>query len=116
MPSAPEIFISANVGLGDVVHIADFTSGSGWRRTPDGYIEQWGTSPTAVAGATTVTFNIPFPNSCQTIQLTEITNSSSGSPGVISWGLSTETMTKTGFRAKASISTTEAMNWRALGR
>lgn len=105
-----------NLGLGDVVHIADFTSGSGWRRTPDGYIEQWGTSPTAVEGVATVTFPIPFPNLCQTIQLTEITNSLTGSQGVISWGLSKDTITKTGFSAQASISTTEAMNWRALGR
>lgn len=104
------------LGLVDVVHIANFTSGSGWRRTPDGYIEQWGTSPSAVSGAATVTFPIPFPNSCQTIQLTEITSSSVGTPGVISWGLSAETMTKTGFRAQASMSTTEFVNWRALGK
>ena len=105
-----------NLGLGDVVHLANFTSGVNWRRTPDGYIEQWGVSPAAVNGTANITFPIPFPDSCQTIQLTEVTSSSTGSSGVISWGLSTETITKTGFSAKASVSTSESLNWRALGK
>ena len=105
-----------NLGLGDVVHLANFTSGVNWRRTPDGYIEQWGVSPAAVNGTATVTFPIPFPDSCQTIQLTEVTSSTTGLSGVISWGLSTDTITKTGFSAKASVSTSESLNWRALGK
>ncbi|EFN5457320.1 phage tail protein [Escherichia coli] len=105
-----------NLGLEDVVHLANFTSGVNWRRTPDGYIEQWGVSPAAVNGTATVTFPIPFPDSCQTIQLTEVTSSTTGSSGVISWGLSTDTITKTGFSAKASMSTSESLNWRALGK
>ena len=105
-----------NLGLEDVVHLANFTSGVNWRRTPDGYIEQWGVSPAAVNGTATVTFPIPFPNSCQTIQLTEVTSSTTGLSGVISWGLSTDTITKTGFSAKASVSTSESLNWRALGK
>ncbi|WP_281994183.1 phage tail protein [Escherichia coli] len=106
----------AYLGLEDVVHLANFTSGVNWRRTPDGYIEQWGVSPAAVNGTATVTFPIPFPDSCQTIQLTEVTSSTTGSSGVISWGLSTDTITKTGFSAKASMSTSESLNWRALGK
>lgn len=105
-----------NLGLKDVVHLANFTSGVNWRRTPDGYIEQWGVSPAAVNGTATVTFPIPFPDSCQTIQLTEVTSSTTGLSGVISWGLSTDTITKTGFSAKASVSTSESLNWRALGK
>ncbi len=105
-----------NLGLEDVVHLANFTSGVNWRRTPDGYIEQWGVSPAAVNGTATVTFPIPFPDSCQTIQLTEVTSSTTGLSGVISWGLSTDTITKTGFSAKASVSTSESLNWRALGK
>ncbi len=105
-----------NLGLEDVVHLANFTSGVNWRRTPDGYIEQWGVSQAAVNGTATVTFPIPFPNSCQTIQLTEVTSSTTGLSGVISWGLSTDTITKTGFSAKASVSTSESLNWRALGK
>lgn len=104
------------LGLEDVVHLANFTSGVNWRRTPDGYIEQWGVSPAAVNGTATVTFPIPFPDSCQTIQLTEVTSSTTGLSGVISWGLSTDTITKTGFSAKASMSTSESLNWRALGK
>ncbi|HFI6420567.1 TPA: hypothetical protein ACGRST_001575 [Escherichia coli] len=106
----------ANLGLSDVVHLSDYTSGSNWRRTPDGYIEQWGTSPSAVAGVASITFPIPFPNSCQSIQLTEITSASAGVAGVLSWGLSTDTITKTGFSALANKSTTESMNWRAIGK
>ena len=105
-----------SLGLEDVVHLANFTSGVNWRRTPDGYIEQWGVSPAAVNGTATVTFPIPFPDSCQTIQLTEVTSSTTGLSGVISWGLSTDTITKTGFSAKASVSTSESLNWRALGK
>lgn len=105
-----------SLGLKDVVHLANFTSGVNWRRTPDGYIEQWGVSPAAVNGTATVTFPIPFPDSCQTIQLTEVTSSTTGLSGVISWGLSTDTITKTGFSAKASVSTSESLNWRALGK
>lgn len=108
--------ITTNLGLEDVVHLANFTSGVNWRRTPDGYIEQWGVSPAAVNGKATVTFPIPFPDSCQTIQLTEVTSSTTGLSGVISWGLSTDTITKTGFSAKASMSTSESLNWRALGK
>lgn len=108
--------ITKNLGLKDVVHLANFTSGVNWRRTPDGYIEQWGVSPAAVNGTATVTFPIPFPDSCQTIQLTEVTSSTTGLSGVISWGLSTDTITKTGFSAKASVSTSESLNWRALGK
>lgn len=104
------------LGLEDVVHLANFTSGVNWRRTPDGYIEQWGVSPAAVNGTATVTFPIPFPDSCQTIQLTEVTLSTTVSSVVISWGLSTDTITKTGFIAKASVSTSESLNWRALGK
>lgn len=111
----PALFVK-NLGLEDVVHLANFTSGVNWRRTPDGYIEQWGVSPAAVNGTATVTFPIPFPDSCQTIQLTEVTLSTTVSSVVISWGLSTDTITKTGFSAKASVSTSESLNWRALGK
>lgn len=116
MPVSRYLCIFLNVGLEDVVHLANFTSGVNWRRTPDGYIEQWGVSPAAVNGTATVTFPIPFPDSCQTIQLTEVTSSTTGLSGVISWGLSTDTITKTGFSAKASVSTSESLNWRTLGK
>ena len=117
MPFERETIIIENVGLGEAVRLSDYTSGTNWRRTPDGYIEQWGTSPSAVAGIVNVTFPIPFPNSCQTIQLTEVTASSVDSGGVLSWGLSHDTITKTGFSAKANMSnTTESIRWRALGK
>lgn len=63
----------ANLGLGDIAHLSDWSSNfsdgelsQGWRRSPDGLIEQFilvnvtgnGTTPVNV----TVNFPIPFPN------------------------------------------------------
>ena len=65
--------IFSNVGLGDAVHLSDWAESfssdqlaTGWRRSPDGFIEQFmvvnvngnGSTPSNV----TVNFPIPFPN------------------------------------------------------
>ncbi|WP_157924833.1 gp53-like domain-containing protein [Escherichia coli] len=64
---------SKNLGLGDAVHLSDWSESlssdqlaTGWRRCPDGFIEQFivvnvnanGSTPSNV----TVNFPIPFPN------------------------------------------------------
>lgn len=41
---------------------------TGWRRTPDGLIEQWGTVTTGASGVT-VTFPIAFPNAIHTLHM-----------------------------------------------
>ncbi|WP_313048800.1 gp53-like domain-containing protein [Atlantibacter subterraneus] len=90
-------------------------SGANWRQTADGYIEQWGTSAGAVSGRATVTFPIPFPSACESIQLTEISGGSPGD-GTISWGLN-PAFTKTGFSAVSTNTfVAEPVMWRALGK
>ncbi|WP_376784307.1 gp53-like domain-containing protein [Atlantibacter subterraneus] len=89
--------------------------GTNWRKTVDGYIEQWGTSASAVAGQVTVTFPIPFPSSCESVQLTEISGGAPGS-GTISWGVNPN-FTKTGFSAvSTNTAVAEPVIWRALGK
>lgn len=48
---------------------------TGWRKTPDGYIEQWGVSA-ATATSVDITFPIPFPQGI--IQLTEHDSATTG--------------------------------------
>ena len=58
-------------------------SANGWTRLPNGLIIQWGTHLTAMANysASTVTFPIPFPTACFTVQLTAraVTTAANGS-------------------------------------
>lgn len=122
MPFARYFCIFINVGLGDVVHLANFTSGTGWRKNPDGYIEQWGQS--AVANSTTgiavATFSIPFPTECLSVQINEVTKSTSGNSGVKSWGLCQDTISKTGvsgiLNVTGSPATGEFFLYNAIGR
>lgn len=111
-----------NLGLGDVVHLANFTSGTGWRKTPDGYIEVWGQSAIAnsTTGIATASFTIPFPSECLSVQINEVTNSSSGVSGVKSWGLCADTISKTGvsgiLNVTGSPATGEFFLYKAIGR
>lgn len=110
------------LGLGDVVHLANFTSGTGWRKTPDGYIEVWGQSAIAnsTTGIATASFTIPFPSECLSVQINEVTNSSSGVSGVKSWGLCADTISKTGvsgiLNVTGSPATGEFFLYKAIGR
>lgn len=112
----------SNLGLGDVVHLANFTSGTGWRKTPDGYIEVWGQSAIAnsTTGIATASFTIPFPSECLSVQINEVTNSSSGVSGVKSWGLCADTISKTGvsgiLNVTGSPATGELFLYKAIGR
>lgn len=83
MPFKGEYFIPENVGLGDaakrgvgtganqIPDMSSWTSGAGWRRTPDGIIEQWGIVQILEATVETqVVFPISFIKSCEDVQLT----------------------------------------------
>lgn len=91
-------------------------------KNPDGYIEQWGQS--AVANSTTgiavATFSIPFPTECLSVQINEVTKSTSGNSGVKSWGLCQDTINKTGvsgiLNVTGSSATDEFFTYRALGK
>lgn len=98
------------------INMENYSSGTGWRRTPDGFIEQWGVSTAAnSSGIATITFPIPFPNSCETLQLTEGTSLTSPRSGVLSWGVDWGTLTKTGVSIISSDGV-ETCRFRALGR
>lgn len=110
------------LGLGDAVHLANFTSGTGWRKTPDGYIEQWGQSAVANSstGVAVATFPIPFPTECLSVQISEVTNSTTGNSGVKSWGVRVDTLTNTGVSGVLDVTggaaTGEFFIYRVIGR
>ncbi|EMR8965837.1 phage tail protein [Yersinia enterocolitica] len=67
-------------GVGQVPDMSYFTSGVGWRKTPDGCIRQWGITPPIPTGvATNVNFNIAFPLICDWVTICYI-DSGVGSP------------------------------------
>lgn len=114
--------IFSNVGLGDAVHLANFTSGVNWRRTPDGYIEQWGQSAVANSstGIAVATFPVPFPTECLSVQISEVTGTQTGNSGVQSWGVRLDTLTKTGVSGILDVTggaaTGEFFIYRVIGR
>lgn len=97
-----------------------WASGNGWRRTPDGYIEQWGISPAADSnGQAVITFNIPFPSTCLCVELAEITNytiGQSGAAAVRTWGVMGNTITKESVRIQNGQNIAEQAYWHALGK
>lgn len=108
--------------LDQIPDMSSWTSGTGWRRTPDGFIEVWGESATASSstGIAVATFPIPFPNQCLNVVINEVTNVSSGVSGVKAWGLCKDTISKTGvsgiLNVTGSPATGEFFIFRALGR
>lgn len=78
--SASQAFKVADaINANEAVALGQFTNSrgtTGWRKLPDGSIEQWGTGATT-SGSGTVTFPIPFPNSAESA-LAILTGTSSG--------------------------------------
>lgn len=94
---------------------------TGWRKTPDGYIEQWGVSA-ATATSVDITFPIPFPHGI--IQLTEHDSATTGQSMAL-WQfnavsnsgatcLNIGSITKGNTAVGASVSTT--CRWFAKGK
>lgn len=56
-------------GVGQIPDMSSWTSGgdvnNGWRKSPDGFIEQWGRA--TVTTEASITFTIPFPNEVHTV-------------------------------------------------
>ncbi|BBR21454.1 hypothetical protein [Klebsiella sp. WP3-S18-ESBL-05] len=78
----------SNLGLGDVVHLSQWTSGGTptgrWRRTPDGVIEQWGTVDVLDNQVVTVNFPVAFPTAVEAINITPITDGPNSNTDVVS--------------------------------
>ena len=92
-------------------------SAAGWRRHPDGVIEQWGRAK--VSALTTITTPIPFPNSMDTVIATGDPYYSNGAEVSQAWPLSNNTfVVNGGWILAGSIGTTTNMDtqWRAWGR
>lgn len=108
--------------INQIPDMSAWVSGSNWRRTPDGFIEQWGQSAVANSstGVAVATFPVPFPSECLSVQINEVTKSSSGVSGVKSWGLCADTISKTGvsgiLNVTGSPATGEYFIYRVIGR
>lgn len=92
-------------------------SNAGWRRSPDGFIEQWGRIK--ASALTTVTTPIPFPNAMYTAIATGDPTYSNGVETAQAWVQSNNTFIINGAWVIAgNIGTTTNMNtsWRAWGR
>lgn len=88
----------------------DWTSGVGWRKSPDGIIEQWG--KTSVSGSLALTFPIPFTDlSTVGFQESLYTN---GPPGdiTISHGL----ITLSSFSLYSNVGGSLTIEWKAIGK
>lgn len=80
---------------------------TGWRKTPDGFIEQWGYVAGGASG--TITFPTPFLVQCYNV-VTQIVD-----PGANYQALSVGTPTTTGFPLY-SEGTADGIFWRAIGK
>ena len=107
----------AGYGITDAIRQADFTgnlAATGWRRTPDGLVEQWGVLTHGDVLSTTafpITFPVAFPAAAFVINA----NSGSGQPCQVN----IINVTKTGCTALVteanSVMATGTIFWRALG-
>jgi len=107
-----------DVGTDDnqIPDMSAWASGDGWRRTPDGYIEQWGTLLQDSNVTQTLLFPIPFLHKVENICLTETTQSTSTS-NVSAWGFNKDTLTLSSVTViNSKTNTGEWLYWRAIGK
>lgn len=107
-----------DVGTGEnqIPDMSAWASGEGWRRTPDGYIEQWGTLSQDSNVTQTLLFPIPFLNKVENICLTETTQSTS-TGNVSAWGFNKDTLTLSSVTViNSKANTGEWLYWRAIGK
>ncbi|MDM2733980.1 hypothetical protein OGY35_01110, partial [Citrobacter sp. Ct235] len=107
-----------DVGTGEnqIPDMSEWASGDGWRRTPDGYIEQWGTLLQDSNVTQTLLFPIPFLHKVENLCLTETTQSTSTS-NVSAWGFNKDTLTLSSVTViNSKTNTGEWLYWRAIGK
>lgn len=129
MPCIKAFDAAVNEGLVDVAALAvslagkvdrsDWTGSfgsTGWRKHPDGTIEQWGTVTTA-SGTANVTFPIAFPNAVYTVLLTDSVAATPQAAYIFALG---GAPSLTGFTVKAQTdagaSAADTAFWRAWGK
>lgn len=93
---------------------------SGYRTTPDGILEQWGTSSTAggPGDTVTITFPKPFPSTCWNITASTVFASGSGVGNEIICACNSFNTSGASFvtwRASGTGSDTAYVSWRAIG-
>lgn len=110
------------VGTGQIPDMSSWTSGgnatAGWRKSPDGFIEQWG--KLSVSGADlVVTLPIPFPNGVYTVIATADPAYSNGIEVAQAWPLNNTTFNiSCGWILAGNIGPASNMDtlWRAWGK
>lgn len=98
---------------------------NGWKKDPNGVIEQWGSTIVTVSDGVSVAcdiaFNIPFPNACWNIQVSVGVNAASGAGYTttrqsISFGVPTLTgCWARMFNDQGLANSVRRINWRAIG-
>lgn len=107
-----------DVGTGEnqIPDMSAWASGEGWRRTPDGYIEQWGVLQQNSNVTQKLTFPIPFTTAVHNICLTETTQSTTP-VNISTWGFNQDSLTLTDVTVMCSKTNIgEYLYWRALGK
>nr|WP_250953696.1 phage tail protein [Escherichia coli] len=137
MPVSCYLCIFLNVGLGEAAkrdvgtgtgQIPDRSAWSesytpnGWRKSPDGYIEQWGVSALTTTDVT-ITFPIPFPNGVVFLSEHDITTETQESKSIWQFrGLTNTGVTALNLgtisRGNSSIRTavSAGCTWYAIGK
>ena len=107
-----------DVGTGEnqIPDMSEWASGEGWRRTPDGYIEQWGTLLQNSNVTQTLLFPIPFLHKVENLCLTETTQSANAN-SVSAWGFNKDTLTLSSVTViNSNTNSGEWLYWRAIGK
>ena len=106
---------AVGTGTNQIPDMSSWTSGTNWRRAPDGFIEQWGIIQITAAGEDTqVTFPISFISECKDVQLTY--SPANISATLYSASVKHTSLSKTGFIVGGSAAGNTAIRYRAIGK
>lgn len=103
----------------DVYVKTDYTNGTGWRKTPDGFIEQWGTITynATNAGTWLGLYNYLFPISFTSgVEVINATLDCGGTNQYGQVGIGKYDNTKFHIYLKPETTGQFTINWRALGK
>jgi hypothetical protein len=108
-PTAPTAAVgtaSTQVATTAFVNPGSSLAAAGYRKNPDGTIDQWGVDNTG--GASVISFPIPFPSTCVDIQAISEAN------GAVQTWIKTGTVSRFGFQPQTTGGAIP-IRWRALG-